>query len=56
MVYLYGAGFRGLLGSCHNKETILLTIDPYYGNLIKIPEQEPSSGIKARRPSQLWSS
>ena len=29
---------RGFKLSYHNKETLLSTIDPYYGDLTKIPE------------------
>ena len=32
----------------HNKETILFTIDPYYGDLNYIPQQEPSLGGRFR--------
>ena len=34
---------RGFNFSYHNKETIVFSIDPYYGNLSKILYQEPSS-------------
>ena len=33
---------RGFNLSYHSKETVLFTIDPHYGNLNKIPSQEPS--------------
>ena len=35
----YWVPVRGFRLSYHNKETILLTIDPCYGNLNKIPEE-----------------
>ena len=37
----YWVPVRGFSLSYHNKETILLTIDPCYGNLNKIPQEEP---------------
>ena len=37
----YWVVVKGFGLSCHNKETTLFTIDPYYGNLTLKPLKEP---------------
>ena len=37
---------QGFNVSYHNEETILFTIDPYYGNLTSIPNKNPVLGSR----------
>ena len=52
---VWGLGFRVLVEgfnlSCHNQETILFTIDPYYGNLNLNPRTRTQS-LHVDAPSQ----
>ena len=36
-LYLWATEIRGIQSSYHNKETILFTIGPYYGNSNQVP-------------------
>ena len=51
-VGLYRVLVNGCKYSYLNKETVSFTVDPYDGNLNKLPQQEPSLGFGVQVHSQ----
>ena len=45
--------FKVEVSSDHNKESMLFTVDAYYGNLREVSSQEPSGGGRSKWYNQV---